>query len=176
MVGLLTASQYARVWFLAVTHALDYWPNNQMSTENHQHNSKNNNSTNNSNDLISICNNNDPISISNNNECTSTINSKQAGKNKYSTNRNWGRPNDKEEEGWTQVTRGKKSPPWSFIYWLYFPCIRHVGWPLNNPSPDCCGKVQGRWSVDRSASNVRATGVWVCLIWRAAGSLKDLHT
>ena len=33
-----------------------------------------------------------------------------------------------------------------------------------------------RWSVDRSASNVRATGVWVCLIWRATGLLKDLHT
>ena len=43
-------------------------------------------------------------------------------------------------------------------------------------SPDCSGEVQGRWSVDRSVSNVRATGVWVCLIWRATGWLKDLHT
>ena len=51
-----------------------------------------------------------------------------------------------------------------------------VGWRLNNPSPDCSGEVQGRWSVDRSVSNVRATGVWVCLIWRATGLLKNLHT
>ena len=36
--------------------------------------------------------------------------------------------------------------------------------------------VQGRWSVGRSVSNVHATGVWVCLIWRATGLLKDLHT
>ena len=35
--------------------------------------------------------------------------------------------------------------------------------------------MEGRWSVDRSASNVRTTGVWVCLIWRATGLLKDLH-
>ena len=35
--------------------------------------------------------------------------------------------------------------------------------------------VQGRWSVGRSVSNVHATGVWVCLIWRATGLLKDLH-
>ena len=32
-----------------------------------------------------------------------------------------------------------------------------------------------RWSVGRSVSNVHATGVWVCLIWRATGLLKDLH-
>ena len=36
--------------------------------------------------------------------------------------------------------------------------------------------MQGRWSIDRSVSNVRTTGVWVCLIWRATGLLKDLHT
>ena len=35
--------------------------------------------------------------------------------------------------------------------------------------------VQGRWSVGRSVSNVHATGVWVCQIWRAIGLLKDLH-
>ena len=28
---------------------------------------------------------------------------------------------------------------------------------FNNPSPDCSGEVEGRWAVDRSASNVRAT-------------------
>ena len=36
--------------------------------------------------------------------------------------------------------------------------------------------MQGRRSVGRSVSNVHATGVWVCLIWRATGLLKDLHT
>ena len=35
---------------------------------------------------------------------------------------------------------------------------------------------EGRWSVDGPAFNVRATGVLVCLIWRATGLLKDLHT
>ena len=65
---------------------------------------------------------------------------------------------------------------WSFTDWLYFLCLRHVGWHCNNPSPDCSGEVQGRWSVGRSVSNVHATGVWVCLIWRATGLLKDLHT
>ena len=52
--------------------------------------------------------------------------------------------------------------------------LRNVGWRFNNPTPDCSGEAEGRWSVDGSASNVRATGVWVCLIWRAAGLLKDL--
>ena len=68
------------------------------------------------------------------------------------------------------------SSPWSFTDWLYFLCLRLVDWRFNNPSPDCSGELQGRWSVDSSASNVRATGVWVCLIWRATGLLKDLHT
>ena len=36
--------------------------------------------------------------------------------------------------------------------------------------------MQGRWSIDRFVSNVRSTGVWVCLIWRAPDLLKDLHT
>ena len=57
-----------------------------------------------------------------------------------------------------------------------FTCLRHVGWHCNDPSPDCSGEVQGQWSVDRSVSNVCATGVWVCLIWKATGLLKDLHT
>ena len=60
------------------------------------------------------------------------------------------------------------------LYWL--DVLRHVGWPLNNPSPDSSGEVQGRWSVGRSISNIHATGVWVCLIWRATGLLKDFHT
>ena len=66
--------------------------------------------------------------------------------------------------------------PWSFTDWLYFLCLRHVGWRFNNPSPDCTGEVQGRWSVGRSVSNVHATVAWVCLIWRATGLMKDLHT
>ena len=66
--------------------------------------------------------------------------------------------------------------PWSFTDWLYFLCLRHVGWHCNNPSPDCSGEVQGRWFVGRSVSNIHATGVWVYLIWRATGLLKDLHT
>ena len=68
------------------------------------------------------------------------------------------------------------SSPWSFTDCLYFVCLRPVGWRFNNPSPDYSGEVEGRWSVDKSAFNVRAIGVWVCLIWRATGSLKDLHT
>ena len=68
------------------------------------------------------------------------------------------------------------SSPWSFTDWLYFLGLRHVGWRFNNPCPDCSEQAEDRWSVDRSASNVRATGVWVCLIWRATGLLKDLHT
>ena len=44
-----------------------------------------------------------------------------------------------------------------------------------NPSPDCSGETEGWWSIGRSVSNVHATGVWVCLIWRATGLLKDLH-
>ena len=50
------------------------------------------------------------------------------------------------------------SSPWSFTDWLYFLCIRHVGWRFNDPSPDCSWEVQGRWFVDRPASNVRAMG------------------
>ena len=60
--------------------------------------------------------------------------------------------------------------------WLYFLCLRHVGWRLNNPSSDYSGLAESRWFVDRSASNVRATGVWVCLIWRITGLLKYLQT
>ena len=37
--------------------------------------------------------------------------------------------------------------------------LKQVSWRFNDPSPDCSGGVQGRWSVDRSISNVRATGV-----------------
>ena len=37
-------------------------------------------------------------------------------------------------------------------------------------------KARRRCSVDRSVSNVHATGVWICLIWRPTGSLKNLHT
>ena len=65
--------------------------------------------------------------------------------------------------------------PLSFTDGLYSLCLRHIGWRCNDPSPDLSGEVQGRWSVDRSVSNVHATGVWVCLIWRATGLLKDLH-
>ena len=54
------------------------------------------------------------------------------------------------------------SSSWYFTNWLYFPCQRHVGWRFNDPSPDCSGEAEGRWSVDRSASNVRATRVWEC--------------
>ena len=62
------------------------------------------------------------------------------------------------------------------IYWLaVFLCLRNISWRFNDPSPDCSGEVQGRWSVGRSVSNVLATGVWVCLILRATGLLKDLH-
>ena len=75
---------------------------------------------------------------------------------------------------WRHVPR--TSSLWSFTDWLYYLCLRHVGWHCNNPFPDCSGEVQGRWSVGRSVSNVHTTGVWVCLIWRATGSLKDLHT
>ena len=55
--------------------------------------------------------------------------------------------------------------------WQYFLCLGS----LAGPSLDYSGEVEGRWSVDRSAFNVRAMGVWVCLIWRATGSWKDLH-
>ena len=92
---------------------------------------------------------------------------------------------DKSEGLWLGAWRGSDTVPgpfrWSdvpvsMLDWLYFLCLRHVGWRFSNPSPDCSGEVQGRWSVDGSASNVRATGVCVCLIWRATGLLKDLHT
>ena len=51
------------------------------------------------------------------------------------------------------------SSPWSFTDWLYFLCLRYIGWHCNDPFPDCSGEVQGRWSVGRSVSNVHATGV-----------------
>ena len=38
------------------------------------------------------------------------------------------------------------------------------------------GKVEARWSVDRSAVNVLATGVWGCRISRATGSPRDWVT
>ena len=52
----------------------------------------------------------------------------------------------------------RTSSPWSFTDWLYFPCLRHIGWHCNNPSTDCSGEVLGRWSVGRSVSNVLAMG------------------
>ena len=77
----------------------------------------------------------------------------------------WFGPDLQLERNWSEVQT-------KVGIWL----SRHVGWHCNNPSPDCSGEVQGRWSVGRSVSNVHATGVWVCLIWRATGLLKDLHT
>ena len=68
------------------------------------------------------------------------------------------------------------SSPWFYTDWLYFLRLRHVGWRFNNPSPEQSGEVESRWSVAMSASNVGTTGVWVCLIWRTTGLLKDLHT
>ena len=94
----------------------------------------------------------------------------------------WFRPDLQLERNWSEVQAKVNAQVgiWlsrrlSFTDWLYFLCLRHIGWHCNNPSPDCSGEVQGRWSVGRSVSNVHATGVWVCLIWRATGLLKDLH-
>ena len=77
-------------------------------------------------------------------------------------------------KGWAEACAAYVFP--LILYRLaVLPLLRHIGWRCNDPSPDLSGGVQGRWSVDRSVSNVHATGVWVCLIWRATGLLKDLH-
>ena len=53
---------------------------------------------------------------------------------------------------------GRRLAPRSFTDWPYFHYLRHVGWRFNYPSPDCSGEAEGIWSVDRPASNLRATG------------------
>ena len=58
----------------------------------------------------------------------------------------------------------------------YSLCLRIIGWCWNDPSLNYFGVVEGRWSVDRSVVNVCIMGVWVCLIWRTTGSLKDWLT
>ena len=55
-----------------------------------------------------------------------------------------------------------------------FPLPKAHRLALQRSSSNYSREAEGRWSVDRSLSNVRATGVWVGLIWRATGLLKDL--
>ena len=39
------------------------------------------------------------------------------------------------------------------------PLPEYVGWHFKDPSPDCSGEVQGRWSTGKSVSNVHVTDV-----------------
>ena len=59
----------------------------------------------------------------------------------------------------------------SFTDWLYSFCLRALRWHCNDTSPNYCGEVKARWSVDRSVINVPVMGTWECLIWRDVATM-----
>ena len=90
----------------------------------------------------------------------------------------WFGPGLQMEQGWSEVPakvdaqvgtwlrkrlslKGRLEVCAVFIFFilhcfLYFLCLRLISWLCYDPSPNCFGEVEDRWSADLSAVNIRA--------------------